>query len=791
MKTPARWLVAVALVLLGGPALAQGRHVRVGIVTDGPTGRQVFSPEMIQREVLNVADANLDITLPETKRFAGDWTRSGVNAALDRALADKGIDIVLPLGLLGSHEAAHRARLAKPVIAPLVIDPILQGFPLAQGKSGQKNFAYVADFHSVANEVRTFHQIVGFRHLTALVDESLLSAMPELAAKADELAQALNVRISIVRTGHDVGAALAAIPPDTDAVYVTGLLSFRDEDVRQLAQGLAARRLPSFSVLGRKELEDGLLMTTGGAERDSERLARRVVLMIQRIAEGEDPATFEVGFPTEQRLIINMRTARQIGFSPRWQYLTDAEQMFADLTEDQPRLSMVDAMQAALSANPSLAASRARLESSADDIRIARSNLLPSIKASADVTQIDADRANPLFQPEKSTNAGLSLQQVVYSESAWAGYSISRYLYQASEQGERQDMLDTLESAASAYLNLLRAKSVESVRRSNVENTRKNLETSRVRETVGLAERSDNLRWVAQLARDKQNLLAAESTRRQAETELVRIIHRPATQPFMTVESGLDDPLALVSSPRTQAFLDSPARWEVFMEYAVHTALEHSPEIAQTDALVAGRNRALTAARRAYFVPDLAVVSNGSKALSRSGAGSEPIVGGPNDESWSVSLQATLPLVTGRRRAAEISQARHNLRAFEAERVATTDAIEARTRVALHRTAGSYPAIDLSREAQAAANENLAMVTDAYARGVVSVTELIDAQDTALSAGLAAADAKYGFLTDFVAVLRSMSEFEILLDPGSREAWYSRVDEYFRSHAANPPPTQP
>ncbi len=83
------------------------------------------------------------------------------------------------------------------------------------------------------------------------------------------------------------------------------------------------------------------------------------------------------------------------------------------------------------------------------------------------------------------------------------------------------------------------------------------------------------------------------------------------------------------------------------------------------------------------------------------------------------------------------------------------------------------------------------MVTDAYARGVVSVTELIDAQDTALSAGLAAADAKYTFLIDFVSVLRSMSEFEILLDPASREAWYRRVDDWFRTHSPNPQRAQP
>jgi len=217
---------------------------------------------------------------------------------------------------------------------------------------------------------------------------------------------------------------------------------------------------------------------------------------------------------------------------------------------------------------------------------------------------------------------------------------------------------------------------------------------------------------------------------------------------------------------------------------AVHAAIENSPEISQVSSVLEARRRQLQSATRAYYLPDLALVSSGSKYTDKSGAGSLAVPGAPDDESWSVSLQATLPLFTSGLRGAERSQARHEVRASEADQAAAVDGIEARTRVQLHRTASSWPAIDLSREAQSAADENLAMVTDAYARGAVSVTDLIDAQETALSAGLSATNVKYGFLLDFVNVLRSMGDFEILLDPASREAWYTRVEAWFRDHPA-------
>lgn len=774
-------LIGAWLLLESSIGLSQTRTVRVATVADGPMAREILPAVVLESEVANVTGSDVRIEFPQDKRFVGDWSMSGADAALGRALNDKDVDVVLTLGVLGSQQAAQRIAPVKPVIAAAVADPVLQEFPLKNGASGRRNFTYIADFQGIENNVRAFHQAVGFKHLAALVDGALLSELPHLRTKADELAKQLNVRISIVPVGTELAAMLAALPEDADAVYLTGL-RLNETAQRELATTLIARRVPSFSSVGRSDLDAGLLMTTGGSQADATRVARRLALSIQRIAQGENPAEFDVGFVAERRLSINMRTAQAIGFSPRWQDLTDAEQLYADAS-DLPTLTLLDAMHAALMDNPALAASRARLTSSEDDIRIARSSLLPTLDSSATRSRIDADRASPLTQAENSTTGSLSLQAPLYSERAWANYSITRALHEADKQAERQDMLNTLEDTANAYLNVLRAKSVESVRRVNVENTRKNLETSRVREAVGLAERSDYLRWVAQLARDKQELLSAESTRRQAEVELARVLHRSGTPSFQTVETGLDDPLQLIASARTQSYLDTPLKWAVFTDYAVAAALEHAPEIAQADALIAGRQRAVTASRRAFYVPDLAVVTKGSRTFDRSGAGSASVVGGPNDDSWSVSLQATFPILTGGRRHAELSQSKHELRAAEADRNTAGDAVEARARAALHRAGSSYPSIELSNTAAKAADENLAMVSDAYARGAVTVTELIDAQDTALDAGLGAVDAKYSFLADFVAVLHAMNQFDVLLDSDSREAWLQQVDRWFREHS--------
>jgi outer membrane protein TolC len=767
--------------------MAAASSVTIGIVADGPQERAMLRRDFILAEARNVLGTTLDIRIPDEKRLEGGWTREGIRAALDRLLADPEVDVVLALGLVASYEAAHRETLPKPVIAPIVTDPVLQGYPLKDGRSGRHNFVYVTSFQGVADEIRLFQRVVRFRHVAVLIDRLPLETMPELDTKAQRLAGELGMRATLVPVTTSVDEALAALPADADAVYVAPLMRLKESDMQELAHKLIERRLPSFSLLGRRELLAGLLLSVSGDREEDQRLARRIALDLQRIVAGEDAANIEVGFPVQQRLAINMRTARAIGFSPRWQDLSDAEQYFAEETAALPKLTMIEAMRAALAANPDLRVSELDAAIAGEDVRSSRSVLLPQLDAGASASQIDDDRANALFQAEKTVAVDAQLGQVIYSDAAWAGLKISQQLKVASDERYRQSILDTLDGTATAYLDLLRARSLESVRRANVENTRTNLETSRVREAVGLTQRSEYLRWVTQINVDRQDLLAAEANRRQAETELARILHRPASQPFATVETGLDEPMALVSDKRTQAYIDTPASWAVFQEFSVAEALAQAPELRGVDATIVAQQRAARSAQRAFYLPELSLRAFGSEAVDRSGVGSESGPGFPDEQAWNVTLQASLPLFTGGARRAEYARNRYGLRQLEAQRASAADAVEARTRAALHRTASSYPAIELSQDAAAAARENLTMVREAYAKGALSVTDLVDAQDASLEAELAAAEAKYTFLIDFIAVLRATGSFDMLLDPASRQSWFERVDAWFREHAAGPP----
>jgi outer membrane protein TolC len=284
------------------------------------------------------------------------------------------------------------------------------------------------------------------------------------------------------------------------------------------------------------------------------------------------------------------------------------------------------------------------------------------------------------------------------------------------------------------------------------------------------------------MASARQDLLTAEANERQAAVELGRLIHYESSEPVVVAEAGIDEPLKWIASPHTKKYLDTPVNWKLFREFILSQARDYSPELKRVDELIGGQQREVTSARRAFFIPDLVAVGTVSNEFSRSGAGSERTALTPSSTGWFVGIQATIPVFSGGALQAKLSESRHQLRQLDAQRHATTDAVDARARSVLARLPSSYPAIALSREAAAAARENYAKVADAYTRGVVSITDLISAQDASLSAELSQAQATFTFLIDFADTLRVSNSFDVLLDPQTREPWYNAVDAWFIAH---------
>ncbi len=770
----------VSFLLLMGVASAE---TVIGVVTDGPGARALIPMDVLQAEIRALTAEEFDIRFPLDKRLDGGWTQEGARAALERLLADPDVDIVLCAGIAASNEAAKISVLPKPVMATIVADRELQKFPKANLSSGKKNFVYLTNFRNIDDDLRLFRQAVAFDHLAILADAETLRSVQALSArKLQQLSSELGSPITPVLVKDSVAEALAAIPAEVDAVYITPLLRFDDQAMLELAQGLIDRKLPSFSLFGISEIESGVLMAAGGRPEDIIRVTRRIALNIQRILLGEEPGDLPMALQGSSRLAINMRTAAAIGYSPSFSILADSEQFFLQGADDGEPLTLLEAMQQAIETNLGLRVSSYDPLLAAEDVRLARSSLVPRLDLDAQWLKINTERTFPGLQAETSVDANLQFRQLIYSDEAWAAWQIARYLENAAGEEYGIAILDTLKAAGQSYMNLLRSIALEDVRRSNLEVTRANLALARVRESIGFSGRSDVLRWQSSLSLDQRDLLAAESAKHQAENILNQVLNRSHSSRIKPLESSVQSTLSQFSQPRFTVLIDNEQVWLAFQDYIVSKGLEDAPELNLADRLIEAGERQVQASTRRFWVPQFELVASGSDNLTRSGAGSGNLSGliDWSDQSWSLGVQARLPIFSGGALRAGLSRSRYALKQQRQTREAVEQQIETRIRVAMHRVGSSYAAIDLSIAAAEASSENLDIVTDGYSKGAVSVTELIDAQNVALAAELAAAEARYVYMIDLIDVLRAAGNFQLILDPLYLGAWYSEVEDFFK-----------
>jgi outer membrane protein len=361
-----------------------------------------------------------DVRFPEDKRLNGGGTVAGVTRAVDAALADPDVDLVLALDLVATNDLAHRGALKKPAIGAVVTDVAQQGLPYKDGTS--------ASFDNVEGDLRALLDLTDAHRVAILVDALYLEALPQRSIRARALEAVLGIQVDVVPVTDDTDATLAHIPTETEAVYLTQT-ALPPEAVRRLVDGINARRLPSFSMRGRAEVEMGV-MAGMAAERELAQLARRVALHVQRVLLGEDPGTLPVAFAQQRRLVVNMATVRAIDVWPPWQALIGAEQLHAE-AEAARVLTLGDTVREAVAANLDVVAASRDVASGAAAVRRALAPLLPQLSANVAGVVIDDDRATVAQgrQAERTLQGGTELTQLLYSDAPLAAYQSERHLH--------------------------------------------------------------------------------------------------------------------------------------------------------------------------------------------------------------------------------------------------------------------------------------------------------------------------------------------------------------------------
>jgi len=800
MKSNSIVVFTFALLIIS-PILPQTNNLKpevtIGILLDGGWEYDEFALNELEKQTKTLLEDEYDIHIPESKIINGNWDIEQINAGLDKLLDDSDVNIIIAYGESSSSVAVFRENLSKPVIAAIAINSELENMPLRDGTSGINNLNYISFTSNLESQIPHMKELYNFNKAALLVNKLFFEIQKymNLNPEVDFVRTVHGVDLVYVPVGADNEELLSKIPNDVQVIISAPLRLLRYDQADDIFSRFTQKGIPVFTYFVEKYVKGEVL--AGFILKDFfPRISRRIALNIQSILLGENAGDLPVKFPVDQEFLINMRVAEQMKIYPSWALMNNSKLINYATDEISRVLNIYEVIDNAIESNLDLLAERRRIESSEQDVNIARSFLLPQLDVSATGSLIDKDRAETGFGQvsERMIVGDLTLDQLIYDVDAWANLDVNSLIQELRLNELEQAELDLIREASISYINILVAKTIEKINKDNLALSKSNMEIAKFRVNVGSANLTEIYRWESEIANNLKAVIQANADRNVGEINLNQLLNRPSEEKFELDEASLDELVSLVARDPVIKYYQNKWDFKIFREFMVQEAFVFSPEIKVIDKAIEIQHRITTAATTQFFLPTIGIQGRLANTFYRGGAGSEiepitiPGVGDfefgtiPMDFSWGIGLNLRLPLFEGAGRFAEVEQSSIEVKKLKLEKKSLKNKIEQGVRSALHQSGSSFAGMKQAKISSDASAKNLRIVIDLYSKGFASITDLLDAQNAALIAELLATSAQFNFFIDMINVQRAAGEFVFNAPAEVQDEFINRLEDYYEKN---------
>jgi putative ABC transport system substrate-binding protein len=317
------------LALLGGaiswplPAHAQqtGKIPRIGILNNG--GAVVNSPFLQGLHELGYIEGrNLIIEV----RFA-DWKLDRLPALAAELVALK-VDVIVAAATPAAR-AAKQATSTIPIVALSMGDPVSDELVASLGSPGGNVTGttflgpelVAKRFGLLKQAIREISRVAALWHPGAYGERTMKNFLRETEGAAGSL----GVRLQLVQAlgPEDFDGAFSAMARgNADALIVLPSPMLYNEH-RHIVEQAGKNRLPAM-YQAREFVDAGGLMSYGANLPD---LTRRAATYVDKILKGAKPADLPVEQPTKFELLVNLKTARELGLTISREFLLLADEV--------------------------------------------------------------------------------------------------------------------------------------------------------------------------------------------------------------------------------------------------------------------------------------------------------------------------------------------------------------------------------------------------------------------------------------------------------------------------------
>lgn len=736
-------------VVISAPAHA--REIGVAFIEDGlrePTPRLSNLIFQELRPLLNSDDKLAAFFLKPAD------SEQQLTASLARANNDPNVDFIIVTGFIGSQRVYPARRFPKPTYLLKVLDPNLTGTPLRDQVRNLRVYSSV-------NEI-----VFVFERLKSLFNAKRVGIVLPLAAAGAR--KTIGTAIATAAKQSDISAefvtldfqqALDSQLENLDAVILPPV-STSEQELQSLLEFLQRRKIPSYAVGGDSMVRSGALISDT-LDDDERVLARRVALDLQQAISGESQTRGVRLLEPKKRTTINVDTARAIGVD-----IAIDEIMTARVVQGKRSglsLSFLSSLELATNRNLDLRAQMLELRVDQESLEQALAARRPQLSAQLSHTR----RGEAL--PEQDSLAGISLSQTIFSPTENAAVDVARLGVNASKKSVEQTQLDTLQQTSRIYFQALQSQAQYDSNLRDLALNRENLLLAQQRKRSGSGTGADIYRWQAIIAASETAVLNAYTTNTSAQHQLAQLLNTRLQIPTTLADVELNQPPFDLLHEGILPFLQSTGQAELLREASAARALARSPQLDIATANIAVFDTQLNALRRSYYTPELAVTAQYSRYLDSSinAAGIEL----DDQDDWSVSLTATLPLWLGGTRRSLLSQYAAQSELADTQLQSARIALWANSGNVVDNLVANYRAIGLTQQAEEAALKSQQITQSAYKLGAASVTELLDTQNEYREAQDNTHIARYQYLTALVDFQALMGEMPMLDTAADQLQW--------------------
>jgi len=330
MKKTAGTAILVVAVLLAVAVIAQGQQPKK-VFRIGYLSLTDAAHEFDRSEAIRVALRDLGYIEGQNLAFEHRYAEGKRDRYPELAseLVHLKVDIIVVAGGSTPIKAVKNATKTIPIVmVGLGIDPVeaglveslahpggnVTGLTNLTPELGGKRLELLKEAASKVARVAFFYE------------PAIPSSVRELKEVLPVAARALHLTIQPleVRAADDFNRIFAAMRKQRpDGLYVPGGSALIITNAKRIAGFALKSRLPSVYVR-REDVDAGGLMSYGADFADS---YRRVAYFVDKILKGAKPADLPVEQPTKFELVINLKTAKQIGITIPQKVLARADKV--------------------------------------------------------------------------------------------------------------------------------------------------------------------------------------------------------------------------------------------------------------------------------------------------------------------------------------------------------------------------------------------------------------------------------------------------------------------------------